>query len=205
MLLGVVSFSLTGQSLWTKSKVNNFRSAFDEDRLTMPAAYQAYELAFDDIVKELSNAPNEKMKVNSVEGMMMSLPMEDGSFETFEIFDAPVMAPNLAVKFSSIKSYKGYSTTNKSKNLRLDVGPYGFHAAIHSIDGVVYIDPYARGNKDQYLVYDVVDYMSQIEMDSIHKYYKASKIEIYDFSSNISTFELKVDDLKIEKDNNNSK
>jgi subtilisin-like proprotein convertase family protein len=165
MLLGVASFSLNGQALWTKSEVNKFRSASDEDRLTMPSAYQAYELAFDDIVKELSNAPNEKMKVKSVEGMMMSLPMADGSFEIFEIFDAPVMASKLAAKFSSIKSYKGYSTTDKSRNLRLDVGPYGFHAAIHSTDGVVYIDPYAKGNKDQYLVYDVADYMSQIEMD----------------------------------------
>ncbi len=165
MLLGVASFSLNGQSLWTKSEVNKFRSASDEDRLTMPSAYQAYELAFNDIVKELSNAPNEKLKVKSVEGMMVSIPMADGSFEIFEIYDAPVMAPKLAAKFSSIKSYKGYSTTNKSRNLRLDVGPYGFHAAIHSTDGVVYIDPYAKGNKDQYLVYDVADYMSQIDID----------------------------------------
>ncbi|MGK0316670.1 MAG: hypothetical protein ACI86M_002905, partial [Saprospiraceae bacterium] len=45
MLLGVASFSLNGQALWTKSEVNKFRSASDEDRLTMPSAYQAYELA----------------------------------------------------------------------------------------------------------------------------------------------------------------
>lgn len=165
MLLGIASFSLNGQSLWTKSEVNNFRSASEEDRLTMPTAYQAYELAFDAIVKELSNAPNEKMKMKSVEGMMMSIPMANGSFETFELFEAPVMAPKLAAKFSSIQSYKGYSTTDKSRNLRLDVGPYGFHAAIHSNGGVIYIDPYARGNKDQYLVYDVADYMSQIDID----------------------------------------
>ena len=163
--MGVASFSLNAQSLWTKSEVNSFRSATDDDKLTMPAAYQAYELAFDDIVKQLSTAPDEKMKLKSVEGIMMSFPMADGSFENFEIFDAPVMAPKLAAKFSVIKSYKGYSTTNKSRNLRLDVGPYGFHAAIHSNEGVVYIDPYARGNKDQYLVYDVVDYVSQIDID----------------------------------------
>ncbi len=164
MLLGVASFSLNAQSLWTKSEVNSFRSASDEDRLSMPTAYQAYELAFDDIVKELSHAPDEKMKVKSKKGLMMSFPMADGSFETFELFVAPVMAPKLAAKFLSIKSYKGYSTSDKSRNLRLDVGPYGFHAAIHSNDGVVYIDPYARGNKDQYLVYDVVDYVSQIDI-----------------------------------------
>lgn len=165
MLLGVISFSLNAQSHWKKSEITKFRSASDEDRMIMPTAYQAYELAFDDIVKELSSAPSENVRSSSVQGMMMSLPMADGSFETFELFDAPVMAPKLAAKFSTIKSYKGYSTSDNSRNLRLDVGPYGFHAAIHSNDGVVYIDPYAKGNKDQYLVYDVKDYVTQIEMD----------------------------------------
>lgn len=165
IILSLTVCSANGQSLWTKSSVNQYRSAPEEDRLIMPAAYHAYELAFDDMVSELSNAPDENLDSRSDRGLEISLPVANGGFETFEVFYAPVMAPKLAEKYSSIRSYKGYSTTNRGKNIRLDVGAYGFHAAIHSADGVEYIDPYAKGNKDQYLVYNVADYMSQIGSD----------------------------------------
>ena len=165
IILSLTVCSLSAQSLWTKSNVNQYRSAADEDKLTIPAAYHAYELAFDDMVSELTKAPDEKLGSRSSGGLEISLPVANGGFETFEVFYAPVMAPKLAEKYASIKSYKGYSTSIKGRNIRLDVGPYGFHAAIHGIEGVEYIDPYAKGNKDQYLVYDVADYMSQIGGD----------------------------------------
>jgi len=166
LLIGIISTSsLCSQSHWKKSDINNFREASSEDKMIMPKAYQAYELEFDNIKEELAKSPTEDLGTRSDKGLLISLPMEDGTFEEFEMFYAPVMAPKLAAKYSTIRSYKGFSTTNRSKNIRLDVGSYGLHAAIHSIEGTVYIDPYARGNVDEYLVYDVKDYTSEVKID----------------------------------------
>ncbi len=163
IILGMTVFSANGQSLWKKSNIDQYRSAPDEDKLVIPAAYHAYELDFEGIVSELYNAPKENLDSRSEQGLEISLPVANGGFETFEVYYAPVMAPKLAEKYSTIRSYKGYSTSDSGKNIRLDVGPYGLHAAIHGVDGIEYIDPYAKGNKDQYLVYDVTDQLSQLE------------------------------------------
>ena len=81
--------------------------------------------------------------------------MPDGSFETFEVYDSPVFAPGLAAKYPTIKSYKGVSTKNSARNVRFDTGPYGFHAAIHGIKDIFYIDPYSKVSTTEYITYNV--------------------------------------------------
>ncbi len=166
ILIGIISTcSLYSQSHWNKTDVNDFREASVEDKMIMPKAYQSYQLEFDNIKKELEEAPTEDLKSRSDKGLLISLPMADGTFEEFEMFYAPVMAPKLAAKYSNIRSYKGFSTTNRSRNIRLDVGSYGLHAAIHSTENIIYIDPYSRSSVDEYLVYDVKNYTSEVEID----------------------------------------
>ena len=162
----LVSFGgVEAQSIWTETDLSNHRSASSEDRFILPKKYDAYQLSYRDLVSQLTNTPSQESKSRNESGVMITLPVADGQFETFEVYEAPVMAPGLAAKYPMIKSYKGYSTTNKSKNVRFDTGPYGFHAAIHGIDQTVYIDPSVKGNQDEYLVYDVQDHISEIQPD----------------------------------------
>jgi len=160
----LISVSVNAQSLWTESSVSTFRDANEEDKMVLPENFIAYALSYEDLKIKLENAPNEKDKKNGIAGTIIKLPLPDGSFESFEIFDSPVFAPKLAAKYPSIKSYKGKSLKTPGMNVRFDTGPYGLHAAIHSVTNVFYIDPYARENTGEYLTYDVKDHISQIEI-----------------------------------------
>ncbi len=156
--------SIDAQSVWTKSNLSEFRSAPDEDKIILPEHYLAYDLSMVDLIASLENAPNEEDKRNGKPGTIISLPMPDGSFESFEMYDSPVFAPKLAAKYPSIKSYKGRSIDTPGMNVRFDTGPYGFHAAIHGKSEVYYIDPYSKGNTSEYLTYNVKDQLSQMDI-----------------------------------------
>lgn len=158
------SISVNAQSLWKKSSITKFRAANKEDKLILPEEYLAYTLSFDELKTKLANSPNEADSKKGIAGTIIELPMPDGTFETFEMYDSPVFAPKLAAKYPTIKSFKGKSINTPGMNVRFDTGPYGFHAAIHSISGVFYIDPYSRGNVDEYLTYNVKDQVSQIDI-----------------------------------------
>lgn len=191
-----ISVSIDAQSLWKKSDITTFRDAPEEDIMILPEHYLAYQLSYEDLKINLENAPTEESWKNGKSGTFISLPLPDGSFEVFEMYDAPVFAPKLAEKYPSIKSYKGISTKTPGMNVRFDTGPYGFHAAIHGISDVIYIDPYARGNTAEYLTYNVKDHMSQMDLDvpmcGNHDEFVASKKEDYSKPRNSAPVALQV-------------
>ena len=163
-LFCLVSISLDAQSTWTKSDISQFRDATEENKMIIPKEYIAYTLTYEALKEKLKNTPTEDDKRNGIKGNIIELPMPDGSFESFEVYDSPVFAPKLAAKYPMIKSYKGVSLKNPGMNVRFDTGPYGFHAAIHDLSAVYYIDPYARENTTEYLVYNVKDHLSQLDI-----------------------------------------
>lgn len=72
----------------------------------------------------------------------IELPLPDGSFQTFQIFEAPVMHPELAAKFPSIQSYAGHCVSDPTTLLRADLSQRGFHAMIlDGKTGTSFIDP----------------------------------------------------------------
>lgn len=181
-LFCLISVSMDAQSLWTKSSISKFRDANEEDKMVLPEKFIAYTLSIEDLKVSLENVPNEEDKKNGIAGAIVQLPLPDGTFEAFEVYDSPVFAPKLAAKYPSIKSYKGKSLKTPGMNVRFNTGPYGFHAAIHSISNVFYIDPYARENTKEYLTYDVKDHISQFEIPGplcgVHEEVKESTIEV---------------------------
>jgi len=159
------SFSITAQSVWTKKDLSQFRNDVDEElKFILPQKFESYNLDFKAIAKSMTNASELHGDKSRQIETLVELPNEHGKLETFQIYDAPVMAPGLASKYPNIRSYKGVSTTQKSKNVRIDIGPYGLHAAIHSPQSVVYIDPYIKGQTDEYLVYNVKDYEAVVDI-----------------------------------------
>jgi subtilisin-like proprotein convertase family protein len=155
---------MNGQSLWEKSSISGFRETPEENKMILPEQYLAYTLSFDALKAQLQNVPDEMDKKKGISGRIIGLPLPDGTFERFEMYDSPVLAPKLAAKYPSIKSYKGSSLNTPGMNVRLDTGPYGFHAAIHGTSDIYYIDPYSRDNNEEYLTYDVKDHISQMDI-----------------------------------------
>ena len=82
----------------------------------------------------------------------LALPRPDGSIARFAVRETSVMAPELARKFPSIKTYAGAGLDDPSASLRLDLTPQGFHAQVLTSGGnTYYIDPVSRTDTRHYL------------------------------------------------------
>ena len=79
------------------------------------------------------------------------LPMPDGSFADFEIFESPIMADEVAQRYPEIRTFKVYGIDDPIASGRLDISPQGFHAMLHTSQGRLFIDPLAdSGQPDRY-------------------------------------------------------
>ncbi len=84
---------------------------------------------------------------------VVQLPDPDGGFQAFRVYESPVMAPELAAQFPTIKTYVGQGLDDAAATLRMDVTDQGMHAQVLSPRGAWYIDPFSRDNTEDYAVY----------------------------------------------------
>ena len=117
---------------------------------TIPERYRTIELTLPAFEATLAKAPPEK---SAVGGVLISLPMPDGSFQQFLVENSPIMAPTLAQMHPDIATYLAVADDNAAMTARLDLTPSGFHAIIFTGDGTVYIDPYQTGSRREYISY----------------------------------------------------
>jgi cysteine-rich repeat protein len=118
-------------------------------RQAVPDRYRLTELSMPAFEATLAMAPPEKSAV----GVLISLPMPDGSFQDFLVENSPIMEPELAQAHPDITTYLAVADDNAAMTARLDLTPAGFHAIIFTLDGTVYIDPYQPGNRLEYISY----------------------------------------------------
>jgi hypothetical protein len=135
----------------------------------MPAKFRTVELntkAMSDFLKE---APLEFTDLARSTSLILSLPMADGSFAEFEVFESPVMAVGLAARYPNIKTYGGRGVTDTRAHVRLDLTNHGFHAMVLSPRGDVFIDPVSNESNGYYLVYDKKDLPREYAYDCLLK------------------------------------
>ena len=143
------------------------------ERLIRPQRFRSVALNDAALGRALAAAqPEEK----GGPGVVLSLPMPDGSFARYKVYATTVMAPELAKRYPEIRTYAGYGIEDPASWVRLDRTPGGFHAMIHTQNGSVYIDPFQRaGGK-------VVDnvYQSYAKMDLRRGPGRAFKCDVHD-------------------------
>ena len=130
------------------------RIALAGQRHTIPERYRTTELAMPEFEAALTKAPPEK---SADGGVLISLPMPDGSFQNFRVESSPIMEPGLALAYPDITTYIAVADGNAAITARLDLTPAGFHAIIFTLSGTVYIDPYQTGSRLQYISYNKQD------------------------------------------------
>ncbi|MBA6155832.1 T9SS type A sorting domain-containing protein [Tenacibaculum sp. S7007] len=150
LLVFIISFfsisNLCSQHLWKKTEKQNF--LFKQSEIlhikNFPKKYSLVDL-------ELSSLKNHLQRSNS---SIIELPNSDGKLQKFQIKETSNLAPELAAKFPSIKSYTAQGIDDPAAVAKISTGTDGFHAVIFSGNkGTVYIDPYSKDRK-KYIVYN---------------------------------------------------
>jgi len=124
------------------------------DRLIVPSLYRTLRMDFGLMKNILATAPAEAEVIAGEPGLELSLPMPDGGTARFLVWNSPVMHPDLAAQFPEIQSFAGKGVDIPSAYVRFDISPQGFHAMVlRTGRGTVFIDPYAKGDAEHYIVY----------------------------------------------------
>ncbi len=95
------------------------------------------------LAQRLARAPRE---THSRRGVVVALPMPDGAYARFELWETPVMPMALARRYPAIKTYSGIGVDSPEQRVKLDYTPHGLRARVHSNAGVIAIDRRAQDN-----------------------------------------------------------
>lgn len=86
------------------------------------------------------------------------LPMPNGDFMNFRIWQTPVMHPDLAARYPNIKNFTAVSIDNPAITAKLNYTIAGFNAMIYNGANTFFIDPYSNINDGYYTCYYKKDY-----------------------------------------------
>ena len=123
------------------------------DAQASPRAFRTLDLSRETLKELLGNAPMEFSDAALTSGVLLTLPMPDGTFGRFQIEESPVMEPELAAQFPEIKSYRAQGVDDPTATARFDWTPFGFHALVLSTNGSVFIEPYNQNDSEHYISY----------------------------------------------------
>ena len=157
-LLTITSLTIHAQSVWHPIQETNELKSADKVRTIIPDKFDLYELDYSTMAKQLAKASNERITKSNHKTVDFVLPLPEGEFVNMTFVESPNMSPVLSAKFPELKAYRGYNPDNPAEHARIDFGPMGFHAAIVTRKGTVYIDPYYSNAEEQYMTYFVKDH-----------------------------------------------
>ena len=142
--------------VWQKIDDTNLQKRPIE-RISTPMRYSTFRLNKTSLQTILTVAPQEKYTIGEESEIILTIPMPDGTYQRFAIKDSPIMEDELAAKYPEIKTYIGQGIDNPTATTRFDLTPQGFHAIILSDQGTIYVDPYAKGDTENYISYKSMD------------------------------------------------
>lgn len=87
------------------------------------------------------------------EGMVIELPMPDGTIKNFKVWQDPMMSGKLAEKYADIKTFTGTLVGDQRVTAKLDFTVYGFHAMVFDGENTSFVDPYDRYHDGFYMVH----------------------------------------------------
>ena len=105
MLFTLSAFS-QNRNIWTD--VSESSIELTGQRGAIPSHYRTLHLDGSAMKQLLAKAPHEPSAgVRPTSGLRFSMPMPDGTFSLFSVYEINIMHPELAAKFPEIKTYAG--------------------------------------------------------------------------------------------------
>lgn len=152
----IVSISIQVQankSYWNDVPASSLNRIADGSKV-YPDKYRSLSLNYEAFKSMLLTAPVTSIEnFNRTKPIIVELPMPYGNSESFRIVETPMMEAELAAKYSEIKTFTGVSVENPSNSVKMDIGPFGFHAMVLSTEGRYFIDPVSNYTQTQYMSY----------------------------------------------------
>ncbi|MES2703318.1 MAG: zinc-dependent metalloprotease family protein [Bacteroidota bacterium] len=93
------------------------------------------------------------LSTDPAEGMIVSLPMPDGTYRDFKVWQSPMMEAELAAKYPEIKTFSGEAVNNHAVTAKLEFTLYGFTAMIYDGDNTSLIDPFDNYHDGFYMAH----------------------------------------------------
>ena len=126
------------------------------NRYLIPNAYRTVAFNLTNLKANLVDAP---LKSQGKSKVIITLPNPDNTSSRYLVYKNTTMHPDLQAYFPGIRTYDAISIDNPGEIAKIDVTPHGFHAMILTTNGgQVFIDPYAVGDINNYIVYYKKDY-----------------------------------------------
>jgi Metallo-peptidase family M12B Reprolysin-like/Putative Ig domain len=122
-----------------------------------------YSLKTADLGSYLRKAPLEFQ--SSAAPLQLSIPLPNGTQETFGVYESPILAPAIAAQNPTIKTYTGRSLANPTYTIRLSMTSSGFDAIILGVENdAVYYAKVSQDVADQrYVTYFAQDVKKAVE------------------------------------------
>ncbi len=137
-------------NIWTIVSKEKIATLKKVDRSSVPVAFETYALDFAALKNVLHNAPAREAGASNV---VIAFPNAEGQMEKFAMYETQVMHPDLASRYSDIKTYVGKGIDDANSTINISTTSWGFHAMTLSSDkGTWYIDPYTS-DLNNYIVY----------------------------------------------------
>lgn len=146
-LLLTVSFAIIGQaqnypSFWTDAPASV--AATVQQLPARTGAPNQRFIALDEpaLRQALRRAPMENSAAAIRQALVLTLPLPDGGNIHFRLVESPLMAPGLAARYPSIKSYLASGLDNPALSGRISYSPLGFTGVFETPGGDMFIEPY---------------------------------------------------------------
>ena len=146
-------FSVSAQdSSWKKTESNKKTEIISKLNLDKNDIY-TFELNTASLKQSLTSVTSRSNKTKN-KSIIISIPGEGGKLEAFKMYEASILAPDLAEKYPNIKSYVGIAADNSGTRLRMSVSPQGVQTMISYIEKPsVFMQPVSKGS-NEYVLYN---------------------------------------------------
>ncbi|MCX6323684.1 MAG: M12 family metallo-peptidase [Sphingobacteriales bacterium] len=149
-----ISFSSIAQNKFWTASTDAEATNTNLKRVTIPKHYLTFKLDTTALLDALRQAPEEFSTAARLNPLVISLPMPNGEQKHFSITSYSMMEPALANEFPDIRTYSGQGIEDPTATLKMDWTSFGLHVMILSpTSESVWIDPFARGEKEYYISY----------------------------------------------------
>lgn len=139
LLCASIGFSQT--NLW--NRVQSSRSSAEIINPEVPGNI-LFSLNIEQMNTLLQNLPT-RGKSSNRPTAIVQFPNANGELESYSVMEAPVMHPDLAAKYPTIKSYAGQGLDDPSKMIRFSISPNGLQSMRLGGDSdAVFIEPFTK-------------------------------------------------------------